>query len=339
MATIVQINRVNTNRTGAVSDVFTALHSDTALAGGNISVTHLPLAENAFTVSSGLITPRITNLSDVRVFNTPALRNSANNITWHVGDVAIVSASGDTGGPELVTNAQVSGFITNGVTITNGYDSEGNSRLGAENDTLSFGSTNAMPSASGGDANNGVEYTIQSISPDTTTPTTARVVFVSNTGIGNQFFVFLPGATETVNSGTYIYNGANQSDSDTDRTTENNEWVLIQPPGGTQVNIPTLESAVTPNITSTTPTTGVTRNVGNTAITAVSASIFTQASNSTALAAFPTGAFYMYANGMKIAANEITINTARTLATFSTPIVFPQEGATQTITFEITYLT
>jgi len=57
------------------------------------------------------------------------------------------------------------------------------------------------------------------------------------------------------------------------------------------------------------------------------------------LSAFP-GTFYMYANGMKIAGNEITLNTGRTTATFS-EILFPTTGpeANQTITFEITYQT
>ena len=127
MATILQINRINTNRAGAVSDTVTRLQSATGTDIVNINAQHIPnlpasqinsgtldvaripnisadmvtsgqlnadrlnLGSGLVNMNGQLVAPAV-NLTDVRTFASTTARNSEATVEWHEGDVAIVTA-------------------------------------------------------------------------------------------------------------------------------------------------------------------------------------------------------------------------------------------------------
>lgn len=337
MATIIQVNRVNTNRANAASDAVTStfnmLHGSTALTGGKINPEHLPLGNN-FTIENGVIRANPINLTDVHTFDTPQERNDEDGVTWHRGDVAIVAMSGTTGGPQLVTGASTSfnNAPANGIEIFMGYNADGTSRLGDVGDVLGFSNSNGpAPSSTGGDVDNGLGYTIRSIAPDGQTATTAIVVFDSNSGIGVGASVFAAGAEDEgpVESGSWIYTGTDQTVNGVDMpaSTLRSDWTLLQTPGSSISTLAEEEFSFGP----TTIPSGVTGSEAA-GVTVVSATNFGT------LTEFPAQ-FYMYVNGSKISASEITVNDDRTTATFSNAVAFPPAGGVnRDLSFEITYL-
>lgn len=327
MATIIQVNRVNTNRANAASDAvtstFSMLHGTTALAGGKINAEHLPLGNNFSVETDGTIRANPINLTDVHTFAEPALRNSEDGVTWHVGDVAIVTSSGPVGGPVFVPNARTSfnNAPANHIEILMAYNADGTSRIGGPGDMIAF-NNNAES-----DAPNTATFTIDTITPELGTPTSAIVLLTTgNTaGVGNNASVFtVDGVAENVDSGTYIYTGTDQT---TAAETDNNDWTLLQTPGSSVSTLAEMEFSFGP----TTIPSGVTGSEAA-GVTVVSATNFGT------LTTFPAQ-FYMYINGSKISASEITVNADRTTATFSNAIAFPPAGGVnRDLSFEITYL-
>ena len=63
MATIIQINRIATNRPGAVSDTVTRLQSSESGDVVNIAAQHLPLDPATFTITDGTVSATPTTIN------------------------------------------------------------------------------------------------------------------------------------------------------------------------------------------------------------------------------------------------------------------------------------
>ena len=181
------------------------------------------------------------NLTDVNTFTTPALRNSANTIVWHEGDVAIVTSSGTVEG---TTFAPTSGAYTigsfqgtNGFRVFNAY----NTTADDFNTDLDFGigdiiqlrtQNNQIVGSTTGpdqflvtnlqrvDGTAHVDVTL-----DTNLTPAGGVTPLPDTGA-----TILVTSAETVVSGTYVYTGQDQT---TAAATAISDWTLLPTPGGT----------------------------------------------------------------------------------------------------------
>ena len=317
MATIVQINRINTNRSGAVSDVVTRLESATASEAITINAQHiqnLPIANTAGDLPTTRLSGQVTNaqvesiegskittmipasvipginLTDVQEFADTAARNAATTITWHVGDVAII-----TGDAELGTYV---------------YD----------------GSTSGATDAGHTGATVDADWTLLRTPTATNLPASA---IASGTFDDARIAATIARTNQlpTVVAGGGINVAQDSSGTSVQYTISSN------------ATAPAFRFAQTAAIVSTSPGTGVTvNNDGN--VTALTAAIFSE--GTTALTTFPT-TFSIYANGLKITNNEVDVNAARTSLSFTTVtgqagtgIEFPSD-TDNTLTFEISF--
>ena len=317
MATIVQINRINTNRSGAVSDVVTRLQSATASEAITINAQHiqnLPIANTAGDLPTTRLSGQVTNaqvesiegskittmipasvipginLTDVQEFADTAARNAATTITWHVGDVAII-----TGDAELGTYV---------------YD----------------GSTSGATDAGHTGATVDADWTLLRTPTATNLPASA---IASGTFDDARIAATIARTNQlpTVVAGGGINVAQDSSGTSVQYTISSN------------ATAPAFRFAQTAAIVASSPGAGVTLNQGN--VTGLTAAIFSE--GTTALTAFPT-TFSIYANGLKITNNEVDVNPDRTALTFTTVtgqsttgIAFPVDTNDDTLTFEISF--
>ena len=372
MATIIQVNRINTNRAGAVTDTVAALQSGTALSGGDINAVHLPLGEGLAVGADGMITatPQSLNLSDVHTFADPAARNSEAAVEWHEGDIAIVTASGDVtsgGGTPVDTGFTYSAFVSaTSFRVNGGWDGTNDVSLlpfGAGDDIRFqlFGSTTFAGSTTGG-----LDFEVVSVAQQGPTGGAAgnAIVTVNRDTLpasvqppidsGSSIFAAPAATTVTVGAGTYIYTGTDQTAA---AATMNSDWTLLTVPDGTASDADLVQFI---NGSSTERLSSVTYNSAsnelvftNSASAAQTVSLagsltFAQTAAMTAnpistlaitaftnagLTAFPED-MMLFADGLKVTQGELGFNSGRTTITFTTPF----NSAGQSIVFELAYL-
>ena len=319
MATIIQINRINTNRSGAVSDVVTRLESATASEAITINAQHiqnLPIANTAGDLPTTRLSGQVTNaqvesiegskittmipasvipgvnLTDVQEFADTAARNAATTITWHVGDVAII-----TGDAELGTYV---------------YD----------------GSTSGATDAGHTGATVDADWTLLRTPTASNLPASA---IASGTFDDARIAATIARTNQlpTVVAGGGINVAQDSSGTSVQYTISSN------------ATAPAFRFAQTAAIVESAPGTGVTTNQMTGNVLALTAAIFSE--GTTALTTFPTS-FAIYANGLKITDNEVDVNPGRTALSFttvtgqaSTGIAFPTDDTNRTLTFEISF--
>ena len=196
MATILQINRINTNRAGAVTDTVTRLQSATGTEIVNINEQHIPslpasqinagtfdvaripnisaamitsgqlnadrlnLGAGLMNMNGQLVAPAV-NLTDVRTFASTTARNAESTVEWHEGDVAIVTA------PTLVpgatafvdSNFDFSSFLTSTTfRVNGGWDGAADASLlpFAAGDDIQF----LTPSGLAGSVSGGTDFEV-----------------------------------------------------------------------------------------------------------------------------------------------------------------------------------
>ena len=340
MATIIQINRIATNRSGAVSDTVDRLQSASVADRINIRQEHLPLDRSMFNIDTvtGLISPNVQtiNLSDVQTYTTTLLRNAATNVTWHTGDVAIVT--GPTTIPGSTTFAattgntnpippytgdafQYSAFVgSTSFRINGGWDTSTNAPaagLGiAENGTsmIQFRSS-SDPSVIRGSTTGGTDFRVTSIVQQGSNPnaivTVDRSTLPAATApapeVGDLIYLGTATAGTTIPANTYIYTGTDQTSAG---VTTNDDWTILVTPTFSNADIPTTKQAQTGTLDLDPLTSGITITGNDVAF---SNTLFTYTAGATGAVMFPTAAstvFEVYVDGLKISANEISARTA-----------------------------
>ena len=346
MATIFQINRIATNRPNAVSDVVNRLQSTTE-AVVNIRERHLPLDRSRFTIdgTTGLISPnpQAVNLSDVQTYTTTTLRNAATNITWHTGDVAIVT------GPTTTTGAFTDSTYTalafpssTTVRLSSGsWDASANAAVGiAVDDVIQFRTSAGIIA---GSTTGGTDFTVRNVARFLTTDqaliTIDRGTFPTD-GVsplpssGDQ--IWIQGTGGTIPANTYIYTGTDQTSPG---TTDDDDWtILVTPTAMAPITLPTTKTAQTASldIDPTVPT-GVTINgddvtFDNTLFTYTAGE---DAADAVMFPTAPTTVFEVYIDGLKISSNEIA--TGRTNTNFTLTGARPALVATGNFVVEIVW--
>lgn len=311
MATIIQINRIATNRPGAVNDTVTRLQSSTAEDVVNIAAQHLPLDPATFTITDGTVsaTPTTINLSDVQVYDTTTARNAATDIEWHVGDVAIVSGPTSTAGQFAQSNFPFTSFITSTTfRSAGGWDeTEGRSLLDFEvGDVLQFRTSGGTIA---GSSTGGTDFTVTAIARFGTTSqaevTLNRAYFPAD-GVspapsnGDQIWVQQEGTSIPAN--TYLYTGTDQTATGAAATTDDDWTVLRTPTASESGGLPVTRTAQTGSLTIA--ASGVTVTGDNVAF---ANSLFTFTSGGTGSPTFPTTVVLeIYVDGLKISANEVS---------------------------------
>ena len=360
MATIIQINRVNTNRSGAVSDVVSRLQSDQVANRVTINAQNIPLGTGLTVGSDGNInaSAQAINLSDVRTFTTTIARNAESTVEWHEGDIAIITEETMVpGGIALEdTGFIVTGFVGSSIRLFNAWDDDNDvpaNGLGFGNgDTIQFVNTSSQTvgTTTPGDAN----FVVSNLRQQTGTTTNALFDITPALGafnpaldVGSAIFVAQAQPATTVPVGTYVYTGTDQTAA---AATTDDDWELLRTPTATNLDasaiasgtfdearIPTTIARTNQLRTLTFAQSGnlvsgnanLTENAQN-EVTAIAIAAFT------GLTEFPADVA-VFVNGIKVAGNEVTFNVGRTTATFSTPIEFPVDGGL-TLTFELMYL-
>ena len=312
MATIIQINRIATNRSGAVSDTVNRLQSNTVGDRVNIRAQHLPLDTSQFNIdmTTGLISPNVqtVNLSDVQTYATTTARNAATNIEWHVGDVAIVT------GPTTTTGAFADSTYTalafpsaTTVRLSSGsWDEATGTGVGIEvGDVIQF---RTAAGTIAGSTSGGTDFTVQAVAQFASTQaliTVDRSTFPAG-GVsplpssGDQ--VWIQGTGGTVPANTYIYTGTDQTSAG---VTTDSDWTVLRTPTASETgSLPTTKTAQTASISTTSGTVnGNDVSFANT--------LFTYTAGATGTVMFPTNAVLeVYIDGLKLSSNEVTNITA-----------------------------
>ena len=360
MATIIQINRVNTNRSGAVSDVVARLQSDQVANRVTINAQNIPLGTGLTVGSDGNInaSAQTINLSDVRTFATTTARNAESTVEWHEGDIAIVTEETTVPGGVALddTGFIVTGFSGSSIRLFNAWDTTNDvpvNGLGFGNgDTIQFVNTSGdtVGTTTPGDANFVVSNLRQQTAGSTNALfdiTPALGAFNPALDVGSRIFASVDQPATTVPLGTYVYTGTDQTSAG---VTTDADWTLLITPTAANLDASAIVSGTFDD--ARIPTTIARTNQLRTLTFAQSGNLVTGNSNLTENAqnevtAIAIGAFTgltefpaevaIFVNGIKVAGNEVTFNTGRTTATFSTPIEFPVDGGL-TLTFELMYL-
>ena len=313
MATIIQINRIATNRPGAVTDTVERLQSSETDDVVNIAAQHLPLDMTSFTITDGVVsaTPTPVNLTDVQTYATTTARNADTTTTWHVGDVAIVT------GPTTIAGAFANSGITTLATpssttlrLSSGtWDTTTNEPVGIE-----VGDVIQLRSSSGtiaGSTRGGPDLTITAIASFNNsnqaliTVDTALFpdsVFSPLGSSGDQ--VWIQSSGMTIPAGTYVYTGTDQTDP---AATTNDDWTVLRTPTAAELGeVPVTRTAQTASLTLTpTPSTGVTVTGDDVSF---ANTLFTYTAGGTGIPTFPTAAttvLEIYVDGLKISSNEV----------------------------------
>ena len=317
MATIVQINRIATNRSGAVSDTVTRLESATPAEVVNIRAQHLPLDTTQFNIdgTTGLISPNVQtiNLSDVQTYATTTARNAATDVTWHTGDVAIVTGPTTTTGAFTDSTYNALAFPSSTtVRLSSGsWDTATSSGVGiAVGNVIQFRTSAGVIA---GSSTGGTDFTIQAIAQfasDQALITIDRGTFPAD-GVSplpsSGDDVFIQGTGGTVPANTYIYTGTDQT---TAAATMDSDWTILVTPTFSNADIPTTKAAHSATLDLEPLTSGITITGNDVAF---SNTLFTYSAGATGTVMFPTDTntvFEIYVDGLKIAANEISERTA-----------------------------
>ena len=361
MATIIQINRVNTNRSGAADDVYGRLQSRSTGANLTIDARHLSLGTGLTVSATGALdaSPQSLNLSDVETFATITARNAHDTTVWHEGDVAIITEETMVPGGTALddTGFIVTGFVGSSIRLFNAWDTTNDvpvNGLGfANGDTIRFVNTSGDTVGTTTPGNNG-DFVVSNLRQQTTGSTNALfditpplAAFNPALDVGSRIFALVAQPATTVPIGTYVYVGADQTSA---AATTNDDWELLRTPTSTNLDasaiasgtfdearIPTTIARTNQLRTLTFTQSGnlvsgnsnLTENASN-QVTAIAIAAFT------GLTTFPEEVG-VFVNGLKVADNEVTFNVGRTTATFSTPIEFPTTG-NLSLTFELMYL-
>ena len=309
MATIIQINRIATNRPGAVTDTVTRLQSAESADVVNIAAQHLPLDPATFTITDGTVsaTPTTINLSDVQVYATTTARNAATNIEWHVGDVAIVSGPTSTAGEFAQSNFPFTSFIdSTSFRSAGGWDTtNGVSLLDFEvGDVLQFRTSTGTIA---GSTTGGTDFTVTTIEQFSTTTqaqvTLNRAYFPAD-GVSpapsNGDLIFVQQMGTSIPANTYLYTGTDQTSA---AATTDDDWTVLRTPTASEAGgLPVTRTAQTGSLTIA--SSGVTVTGDNVAF---ANSLFTFTSGGTGSPTFPTAVVLeIYVDGLKISSNEVS---------------------------------
>ena len=333
MATIIQINRIATNRSGAVTDTVNRLESTNTADEISIRAQHLPLDDSQFTITAaGLIQPNPTtiNLSDVQSYTTTTLRNDADDIVWHVGDVAVVTGPTNIPGsttfaattgntnpipPYTGTAFQYSAFVgTMSFRINGGWDIAAGAPaagLGISTDGTSMIQfrSSSDPSVIRGTTTGGTDFRVTSIVQQgsnanaivTVDRSTLPAVTSPSPEVGDLIYIGTTSQPTTIPANTYIYTCTDQT---TAGTTMDGDWTVLRTPTASESGtLPTTKTAQTASIS--TSTTGVT--VASTNVSFAN-TLFTYTAGDTGTPTFPTAAgtvLEIYVDGLKISSNEV----------------------------------
>jgi len=243
MAAIEQIIQIAANERAAESAQTTAdaaiPHTAiTNLSGSGLTITNPGTPQATYSFAA----PTVVNLSDVQTYDNPAARNMADNITWHRGDIAIVTNTGDTseGGttPTASNYAVLSVPTATTFIIPGAYDrvnDEYRSDIPDIGDVVRFheGGNTFSGSTSGG-----TDFIINdrartNVGNDQVTFTVNRSLSAVVPPVNGAETVYIgegPTVT-TVTSGTYIFTA--DADQTAPAATVNADWTLLNVPGGT----------------------------------------------------------------------------------------------------------
>lgn len=373
MATIIQINRVNTNRSGAADDVYARLQARTTGADLNIDARHLSIGTGlSVNAATGALDAEATtlNLSDVESFATESARNAHTTTEWHEGDIAIVTTGESRTGPgtmQFPTTLQFANRQDIGATSNTERNRLALWLTGDANTDTAAAQAGpfTVPSEVTGFIGTDEANPLGTITIPAGTRISYNNAFLLIFDADNQKITISTGPTaagqtatftganvpggETIpgNPNTYVYTGTDQTVAG---ATTDDDWTALRTPTASNLDASSIASGVfdidriPTSIARTTQLRTLTfaqsGNLvsGNSNLTENASDQVTAINISafSGLTEFPEEVG-MFVNGLKVADNEITANAGRTSITFSTPIEFPTTG-NLSLTFELMYL-